>query len=42
MLLPGPDLHWRGPGHFEDFRYIFLPNIGEDQNKSLIILAPGS
>ena len=23
-----------GPWHFEDFRNIFLPNIGEDQKKS--------
>ena len=35
MLLPGRIFIARGPWHFEDFRNIFLPNIGEDQNKLL-------
>ena len=34
MLLPGRIYIALGPWHFEDFRNIFLPNIGEDQNKS--------
>ena len=25
----------RGSLHFEDFRYIFLPNVGEGQKKAL-------
>ena len=31
MLLPGRIYIALGPWHFEDFRNIFLPNIGEDQ-----------
>ena len=34
MLLPGRNYLALGPWHFGDFRNIFLPNIGEDQNKS--------
>ena len=34
MLLPWPDLYCAEPRHFEDFRNIFLLNIGEDQKKS--------
>ena len=34
MLLPGPDLHSAGPLALREFLYIFLPDIGEDQNKS--------
>ena len=34
MLLPGWIYFALGPWHFEDFRNIFLPNIGEDQKKS--------
>ena len=34
MLLPGRIYLALGPWHFGDFRNIFLPNIGEDQNKS--------
>ena len=34
MLLPGPDLHRVGPLAIWDFRNIFLPNTGEDQEKS--------
>ena len=35
ILLPWPDLHCVGPLAFaEEFGYIFLPNIGEDQKKS--------
>ena len=34
MLLPGRIYFALGPWHFEDFRNIFLPNIGEDQKKS--------
>ena len=33
MLLPGPVYIARGPGHFEDFRKTFQPNIGEDPQK---------
>ena len=36
MSLPGPDLHYAGgPWYFEDYRNIFLPNIGEDSKKVL-------
>ena len=39
-VIAGPDLHRAiGPWHFGDFRSIFLGNIGEDQKKSLTILA---
>ena len=31
--FPGWMYITRGPWHFEDFRNIFLPNIGEDQKK---------
>ena len=31
---PGRIYIERGPWHFIDFRYIFLPNIVEDQKKS--------
>ena len=34
MLLPGRIYFALGPWHFGDFRYIFLPNVGEDQKKS--------
>ena len=34
MLLPGRIYFALGPWHFGDFRNIFLPNIGEDQEKS--------
>ena len=34
MLLPGRIYFALGPWHFEDFRNIFLPNVGEDQKKS--------
>ena len=34
MLLPGRIYIVLGPWHFEDFRNIFLPNIGEDQKKA--------
>ena len=34
MLLPGRIYIAQGPWHFGDFRNIFLPNIGEDQQKS--------
>ena len=33
MLLPGRIYIALGPWHLEDFRNIFLPNIGEDQKK---------
>ena len=33
MLLPGRIYIALGTWHFGDFRNIFLPNIGEDQNK---------
>ena len=36
MLLPGRIYIALGPWHFGDFRYIFLPNIVEDQ-KNLTI-----
>ena len=34
VLFPGRIFIALGPWHFEDFRKIFLPNIGEDQKKS--------
>ena len=34
MLLPCRIYFALGPWHFEDFRNIFLPNIGKDQKKS--------
>ena len=34
MLLQGRIYIALGPWHFEDFRSIFLGNIGEDQKKS--------
>ena len=34
MLLPGRISIALGPWHFEDFRNIFLPNVGEDHKKS--------
>ena len=34
MLLPGRAYIALGPWHSEDFRSIFLGNIGEDQKKS--------
>ena len=34
MLLPGRIYIALGPWHFGDFRNIFLPNIGEDLQKS--------
>ena len=34
MLLPGWIYIALGPWHLGDFRNIFLPKIGEDQNKS--------
>ena len=33
MLLPGRIYIALGPWHFGNFRYIFLPNTGEDQKK---------
>ena len=33
-VIAGPDLHRAGPLALGSFRNIFLPNIGEDQNKS--------
>ena len=33
-VIAGPDLHRARPRHFEDFRNIFLPNIGDDLKKS--------
>ena len=33
-VIAGPDLHRAGPWHFGHFRYIFLPNVGEDLKKS--------
>ena len=34
MLLPGRIYIALGPKHFEDFRKIILPNVGEDHKKS--------
>ena len=34
MLLPGRIYIALGPWQFGDFRYIFLPNVGEDHKKS--------
>ena len=34
MLLPDWIDIALGPWHFGDFRYIFLPNVGEDHKKS--------
>ena len=33
MLLPSRIYIALGPGHFGDFRKIFVPNIGEDKRK---------
>ena len=32
-VIAGPDLHRARPGHFGDFRSIFLGNIGDDEKK---------
>ena len=40
MLLPGRIYIALGPLHFGDFRNIFLPNIGEDQNSYDFSLGP--
>ena len=44
MLLPGPDVHSASPWQFEDFRNIFLPNVGKGQKKALLFEheAPGT
>ena len=34
MLMPGRIYIALGPWHFGDFRYIFLPNVGEVHKKS--------
>ena len=36
MVTPTNHVIVRGLWHFEDFRNIFLPNIGEDQKKVLL------
>ena len=40
-VIAGSDLHRAGLWHFGDFCNIFLPNLGEDQKKSLTISARG-
>ena len=39
MLLQSRIYIALGPWHFEDFRNIFLPKIGEDQKKSYVFIA---
>ena len=41
MLLPCRVYIALGPRHFEDFRNIFLPNVGVKTIKNLKILAQG-
>ena len=35
MLLPGQIYIVWGPWHFKDFREVFLPNIGEEDQKKV-------